>query len=120
MSVRRAAIVLWCALMIVLPAPAWHAGQLGLVPPWRVAMQAWSTFPAWHWSIQALLSALLCLGLAAGYYRVAMHLPLRIRGALVGLLGLSALIVFSALPVYYWPADAVRQTFIEIYRLAPP
>ena len=116
MSTRRAAIILWCALMIVLPFPVWRAGQWGALPPLRSLQHALDgDLPA---GLQAVAGALVAGLLAAAYRRWTEPLPVRIRGALVGLFGLSALIIFSAVPVYRWPTDQA-QTFIEIYRAGP-
>ena len=117
MSARRAALILWCVLMIVLPLPVWQAGHWGGLPALRSLMAAFSGMPLLGW--HALMGMLVAAALAWCYRRWAERLPVRIRGALVGLLGLTALTVLSAVPVYRWPADMAAQTFIEIYRPAP-
>lgn len=117
MSALRAALILWCVLMILLPLPVWQAGHWGGLPALRSLQVAFSGMPVL--ALHALMGALVA-GLIAWFYRRwAERLPVRIRGALVGLLGLSALTVLSAIPVYRWPADVAAQTFIDIYQTAP-
>lgn len=118
MSARRAAIILWCVLVVLVPLPVWQAGRWGGMPPLRVAREALAGAPELWW--QALLGAVVALFLALLYRRWSPRLPARIRGALVGLLALSALIVLSAVPVYRWPGESGALTFLELYGSPPP
>lgn len=113
MSARRAALILWCALVVVLPLPVWLAGDWGGLPPLRSFQAAFDGAP-WL-GVQALAGSGVVGVMAWAYRRWAEPLPGRIRGALVGLFALTALIVLSAVPVYRWPASATSETFLEIY-----
>ena len=116
MSPLRAATVLWFVLMLMTPMPIFHGGW-GRLPPWQLTRLAWL---GEGWMVQALLGIAACLGAALGYYFFSARLPLRIRGALVGLLGLVALVVFSAVPVYLWPDSGKTNTFAELYHQPLP
>lgn len=111
MSARRAGVILWCVLMLLLPLPVWHAGSWGGLPPFKTLSLRADGF--W-W--QGTLAALAVGFMAWLYCRWAERLPLKIRGALVGLLGLTGLIMLSALPVYQVPGEAAARTFIQLYR----
>lgn len=109
-----AAVVLWVALILILPLPIPIAGEAGWWP-----LAKWV---GWGWrqhALPALLGAtawgLVLMVLCRCYGRWSGRLPPKWPGALVGLATWTLLMVASAIPFYRAPAAVEPVTFMELY-----
>lgn len=108
-----AAIVLWVALLLILPLPVWLQGELGwlaLSRWWGLCRKAGSIGGFAAIAGWALALALLC----RGYARLASRWELKLPGAVMGLLIWLLLVLFSLWPVYQ-PPGGPAQTWMELH-----
>lgn len=101
MSERLSKLVLFSFLALALPWPCYE--QIwGFLPAGRVLMLAaqLSNVAALSLLAQGLIMLGLNYLLCGIYIRISAQWPLKIRGAVVGIIALSLIVSFSSFPVY--------------------
>ncbi|ARN75817.1 hypothetical protein [Oceanicoccus sagamiensis] len=119
MPVTTARWVLWIGLLVILPFP-FFADNWVLLPIINL-LKALLVFDiplssAAVLLMQSCLGSWLCWLLALAYGHWSGSWPAKIRGSIVGLLLLSAIIILSSVDVYIpLTSGSERLTFLELY-----
>jgi hypothetical protein len=125
MPVSTCRVVLWVALLIVLPVPV-YLSHWGWVPVgrgiqamgyWGQGVGQWQFVALSLFITQLIIWSALCWGVAVLYGVWSKNWPHKIRGSVMGLVVLSTLIVFSSVGVYrpLLPRLGSPLTFLQVY-----
>ena len=116
MTSKLSQVVFTVFLWVLLPLPIWQS-QLGWLPvmeQWRYVLSVGT----WLLPLQVVVNQIICVALALIYGRISRQWPMKIRGAVVGLLVLSLVILVSTWSLYVplGGAGVTRLELREIYR----
>ncbi|WP_101759405.1 hypothetical protein [Oceanicoccus sp. KOV_DT_Chl] len=114
MPVMTARWFLAVSLIVLLPMPFYFEGWYSSTV---LFVMAFSTF-SWLLVAQGIIAVLVIAGIAYAYGLLSAMWPAKIRGSIMGLAVLTALIVFSSLPIYHDLAsrDGTTISFLELYQ----